>query len=183
MVRVELLHYTKDGEKLVALVAKRSIAKEPVREIEMSKEEVEKWIFEIFRRQYWSPWEFSWYVFEIEDCSMVCSHQLVRHRVASYLQLSQRSSMNLLKTMLENVSKYVELPCGRDDYMCLASALDKFSRLLEREENKVKLHEMYGVVEEAFQIPLSVKSNEELLKEYVRYVLDAIKFYLVMISL
>jgi len=183
MVRVELLHYTKDGEKLVALVAKRSIAKEPVREIEMSKEEVEKWIFETFRRQYWSPWEFSWYVFEIEDCSRVCSHQLVRHRVASYVQLSQRGGMNVLKTMLENVSKYVELPCGKDDYMCLESALDKFSELLEREENRVKLHFMYDVVEEALQTQFSVKSDEELYKEYMRYVLDAIKFYLVMISL
>jgi len=180
MVRVELLHYTENGEKLVALAAKRSIAKEPMREIDISEEEVEKWVLETFRRQHWSPWEFSWYVFEIEDCSRVCSHQLVRHRVASYMQLSQRSGMNVLKTLLENVSKYVELSCGKNDYMCLASALDKFSELIERERNKVKLHEMYDVVEEAFQIPFSVKSDEELYKEYVRYVLDAIKFYLVM---
>ena len=32
------------------------------------------------------------YMFEIEDCSRVTSHQLVRHRVASYDQESQRFS-------------------------------------------------------------------------------------------
>jgi len=92
-----------------------------------------------------------------------------------------RTQLKISKT--KRRGKYVKLPCGKNDYMCLASALDKFSELIEREENKVKLHEMYDVVEETFQIPFSVKSDEELLKEYVRYVLDAIKFYLVRISL
>ena len=32
------------------------------------------------------------YMFEIEDCSRVTTHQLVRHRVASYDQESQRFS-------------------------------------------------------------------------------------------
>jgi thymidylate synthase (FAD) len=182
MVRVELIHYVKDGEKLVALAAKRSITKKPVREVELSDDEVDKWIAETFRRQHWSPWEFSWYVFEIEDCSRVCTHQLVRHRIASYVQLSQRYNINILSALVEKAGKYVSLPCKKGDYMCYAMAIDKLAEELEREANPIKQSEMLDIIEEAFRIPATVKADKEVYREYVRFLLEAVKFYLVMIN-
>ena len=181
-MKVELIDYTKDGERLVALAAKRSISKKPVEKIELSEEEIEKWILETFRRQHWSPWEFSWYMFEVE-CSRVCTHQLVRHRIASYVQMSQRHSIHMLKTLLRNVGSKVNLNCSNNDYMCLALAIEEFEKkLAETKGNPVAETELFDLVEETFHIPYSVKSDREVYREYVRYLLALSKFYLVMVN-
>ncbi|HWQ17119.1 MAG TPA: FAD-dependent thymidylate synthase [Sulfolobales archaeon] len=95
---VRIISYTQDGEKLVAASSKRSLSSKDVSEIfeRMDDEEVEVWIRETLRRGHLSPWEHSIYTFEV-ICSRVCSHQLVRHRIASYTQLSQRYNERLLE--------------------------------------------------------------------------------------
>lgn len=95
---VRIISYTRDGERLVAASSKRSLSSRDVSEIfeKMSEEEVEVWIRETLRRGHLSPWEHSAYTFEV-TCSRVCSHQLVRHRIASYTQLSQRYNERLLE--------------------------------------------------------------------------------------
>lgn len=181
MVKVEIIYYTENGEELVALASKRSLSKKPAKEIKLSSEEVRKWVLETFRRQYWSPWEFSWYVFEVE-CSRVCTHQLVRHRIASYAQLSQRKGMNLIKLALNSITKFVSLPCKEGDYMCYALAVDRFSKMLRGCGNAVKCSEIYDIVESVFEVPTSIKANKEILKEYVNHLLTGIKLYLIMVS-
>ncbi len=96
--RVRVISYTVDGERLVAASSKRSLSSRDVSEIfeDMGDDEVETWIRETLRRGHLSPWEHSVYTFEV-ICSRVCSHQLVRHRVASYTQLSQRYNERLLE--------------------------------------------------------------------------------------
>ncbi len=96
--RVRVISFTDDGERLVASSSKRSLSSRDVEEIfeRMSDGEVETWIRETLRRGHLSPWEHSVYTFEVV-CSRVCSHQLVRHRVASYTQLSQRYNERLLE--------------------------------------------------------------------------------------
>jgi len=95
---VRIISYTSGGERLVAISSKRSLSSRDIEEIDerMSEEEVEEWIRETFRRGHLSPWEHSQYTFEIK-CSRVCTHQLVRHRIASYTQLSQRYNDKLLQ--------------------------------------------------------------------------------------
>lgn len=95
---VRIISYTQDGEKLVATSSKRSLSSKDVSEIfeRMDDEEVEVWIRETLKRGHLSPWEHSVYTFEV-ICSRVCSHQLVRHRIASYTQLSQRYNERLLE--------------------------------------------------------------------------------------
>jgi len=95
---VRVISYTPDGERLVAAASKRSLSSRDISEIfeRMGEDEVETWIRETLRRGHLSPWEHSSYTFEV-TCSRVCSHQLVRHRIASYTQLSQRYNERLLE--------------------------------------------------------------------------------------
>jgi len=96
--RVRVISYTEDGDRLVAISSKRSLSSKDIEEIDskMNDEEVDIWIRETLKRGHLSPWEHSVYTFEIV-CSRVCSHQLVRHRIASYTQLSQRYNDKLLQ--------------------------------------------------------------------------------------
>lgn len=92
VIKVKLIRYTLEGEKLVAVAAKQSLSRKhfEYQWEKMSSKEVEVWIKETLKRNHLSPWEHSVYTFIIEGISRVCSHQLVRHRIASYTQLSQR---------------------------------------------------------------------------------------------
>lgn len=93
-ISVELLRYTRDGDRLVAAAAQQSLSKSHIsKHLDPSKwgdEKVKKWIKELMSRKHMSPLEHSTYTFYIEGISRVCSHQLVRHRIASYTQFSQR---------------------------------------------------------------------------------------------
>ena len=113
MVSVKLVAYTRDGDRLIAAASKQTIAKKPVDPYTLSEEEVEKWIVETYRRQHWSPWEFSQYTFLVSDCSRVCSHQLVRHRHASYAQLSQRYSEGYLRRMVREICHEIARSCPK----------------------------------------------------------------------
>jgi thymidylate synthase (FAD) len=91
-MNVKLVSYTKDGERVVAIAAKMSRSRKgwDYHEKEMPDEEVEIWIRDVILHGYWSVLEHSVYTFAIEDISRVASHQLVRHRIASYTQMSHR---------------------------------------------------------------------------------------------
>ena len=91
-MKVELVSYTKDGERIVAIASKMSRSRKgwDYHEISMTDEEIEIWIRDAIIHGYWSVLEHSVYTFSIEGISRVTSHQLVRHRIASYTQLSYR---------------------------------------------------------------------------------------------
>ena len=89
---VRLVSYSPDGEKVVAIAAKMSRSRKgwDYHEKEMTDEEIEIWIRDAILHGYWSVLEHSVYTFSIEGISRVASHQLVRHRIASYTQMSHR---------------------------------------------------------------------------------------------
>ncbi|MCE4614556.1 MAG: FAD-dependent thymidylate synthase [Desulfurococcales archaeon] len=91
-VRVEVVRFTNGGDRIIAAAAKRSLSRRDlnVQLAKMSDEEVDIWVRETLKRQHFSPWEHSVYTWTVEGCSRVCSHQLVRHRIASFTQLSLR---------------------------------------------------------------------------------------------
>ncbi|AWR97628.1 FAD-dependent thymidylate synthase [Acidianus sulfidivorans JP7] len=92
MIDVSLVSYTKDGEKVVAIASKMSRSRKGWKHHEqtMTNDEIETWIKDAIIHGYWSPLEHSVYTFSIEGISRVASHQLVRHRIASYTQMSHR---------------------------------------------------------------------------------------------
>ena len=97
-----------DADKIIASAAKATLSPKEFNSIadKMSPSEVESWLRELVSRGHGSPLEHSIYVFEV-ICSRVCSHQLVRHRHASYSQLSQRYSDKYLKSLIIKVAELV----------------------------------------------------------------------------
>jgi thymidylate synthase (FAD) len=95
-MRVRLLWYTPNPEVMVALAMRRCYNSKPIEELEreiQSKPGYEKeLIAKALRDKTFDVIEHAVFMFEIEGVSRVCTHQLVRHRIASYDQESQRFS-------------------------------------------------------------------------------------------
>ncbi|NLY77203.1 MAG: FAD-dependent thymidylate synthase [Tissierellia bacterium] len=91
-MKVELLRYTPDGEKLVASAAKLCYSPVGISDIEenLDDEEVSKFLNVLVSLGHESPIEHVTFTFAVEGVSRTLTHQLVRHRLASYSQQSQR---------------------------------------------------------------------------------------------
>ncbi|MEO3992860.1 MAG: FAD-dependent thymidylate synthase [Desulfurococcaceae archaeon TW002] len=99
-MRVKLVAWTgghlEDLRRLIVLAVKTSAGKLGLKDAEYylkeyKEENVEKHVMESFK--YPSVLEHVVFTFLIEGISRVASHQLVRHRIASYTQESQRYSV------------------------------------------------------------------------------------------
>ncbi len=92
MVNVVLLSYTPDPERTIAAAARVSTS--PVSAVELlgklTPDRVERLISRLLSSGHLSVFEHASFTFAIEGISRVTSHQLVRHRLASYTQQSQR---------------------------------------------------------------------------------------------
>lgn len=90
--KVTLLAYTPDAEQLVAMAAKLCYSASDVENIRdgLDEENTSKFIKMLSNMGHGSPFEHASFTFGIEGISRACSHQLVRHRIASYSQQSQR---------------------------------------------------------------------------------------------
>ncbi len=91
-MNVELLYHTPDPERAVATAARLCYA--PVGAAELMEtldgERIHKVLSTILASGHLSTLEHASYTFAIDGISRACSHQLVRHRMASYNQQSQR---------------------------------------------------------------------------------------------
>ncbi|MCS7107532.1 MAG: FAD-dependent thymidylate synthase [Acidilobaceae archaeon] len=138
-IDVRLLQLSQDAPRLIAISSKVSLSGKVFDELKgMSDEEVEVWIRETYRRAHFSPWEHASYTFLIDGLSRVATHQLVRHRVASYTQQSHRYSEGYLRRMALKASEQLSLGCPEKPqkdkkaaYLCYAEALRKVGPQLE----------------------------------------------------
>ncbi len=91
-MNVKLLRYTSDGESLISSAAKLCYSSVGVEEIEENSkpEEVSKFLNMLMDLGHESPIEHISFTFGVEGVSRTLTHQLVRHRIASYSQQSQR---------------------------------------------------------------------------------------------
>lgn len=91
-MKVELLNYTKDGEMTIAQAGKLCYSPVGVDEIKetLDEESIGKYVKMLSDLGHFSPLEHVSFTFAIEGVSRVLTHQLVRHRIASYSQQSQR---------------------------------------------------------------------------------------------
>lgn len=91
-LRVKLIAHTPEPDKVVTMAAK--LCYSPIGVEEMSQkitdQDVERFLGMLISLGHESPVEHTSFTFAIEGISRACSHQLVRHRVASYSQQSQR---------------------------------------------------------------------------------------------
>ncbi|MGC8812047.1 MAG: FAD-dependent thymidylate synthase [Candidatus Aenigmatarchaeota archaeon] len=95
-MRVKLLAFTPDPELVVAASATTSFKKKPTSftfekyKKEMPKEKIKNIIRDLLRHNHLSPLEHASFTFSLEEVSRSLTHELVRHRIASYTQQSQR---------------------------------------------------------------------------------------------
>ena len=91
-MKVKLISHTPDPERLVAMSAR--LCYSPIGAAElvetMSSAQVESLLTKIVEMEHLSTFEHVSFTFAIEGISRVLTHQLVRHRIASYSQQSQR---------------------------------------------------------------------------------------------
>ncbi|MDD2352291.1 MAG: FAD-dependent thymidylate synthase [Candidatus Caldatribacteriota bacterium] len=91
-MRVQIINYSKNIEKMVAQAARLCYSSRNINEIaeSMDKNMQDRMIKKIMKLGHYSVLEHVSFTFGIEDISRTCSHQLVRHRIASFSQRSQR---------------------------------------------------------------------------------------------
>ena len=91
-MKVRLIDYTKDPEKIVAQSARLCYSALSIEDLEekLTNESIIKLIKKIMKLGHYSVLEHATFTFAIEEISRVTSHQLVRHRLASFSQQSQR---------------------------------------------------------------------------------------------
>jgi thymidylate synthase (FAD) len=91
-ISVALLQHTPQPERAVASAGRLCYAPVGAAELKnaMSDDEVRRLVFGLVRSGHMSALEHASFTFAVEGISRACSHQLVRHRVASYSQQSQR---------------------------------------------------------------------------------------------
>ncbi len=91
-MKVKLIKYTPEPERAVAMSARLCYSAVGAEELEQSMPEaqVDKLIAKLSEMGHLSTFEHVSFTFAIEGISRVLTHQLVRHRIASYSQQSQR---------------------------------------------------------------------------------------------
>ena len=90
---VILIAHTPEAEKVVAMAAKICYAKDvSIKKLQkkINDNDVSAFITKLLESGHESPFEHISFTFGIEGISRACSHQLVRHRMASFSQRSQR---------------------------------------------------------------------------------------------
>lgn len=91
-VYVKLLAYTPDAAKIVSAAARLCYSPTGVADIidNLTEEKIRSFLKMLNESGHLSPFEHVSFTFAIEGISRVMTHQLVRHRLASYSQQSQR---------------------------------------------------------------------------------------------
>ena len=89
---VKLITHTPEPEKVIASAAKLCYSSSDIESLMngLTSEKVETFIKKLTDLGHQSPLEHCTFTFGIEGVSRAMSHQLVRHRIASYSQKSQR---------------------------------------------------------------------------------------------
>jgi len=88
--QVTLVRHTPDPEELVAAAARLCYAADTEGLLEQEPEGAGRFVSRLKQMGHLSPLEHMVFTFYLEGVSRAMSHQLVRHRLASYSQRSQR---------------------------------------------------------------------------------------------
>lgn len=162
---IKIIMYNSSGDRIIAGTAKLTLSSKDVSSIlsSLDDEDVGKWVVELIRRGHGTPLEHAYYGFEI-TCSRIASHQLVRHRIASYTQLSQRRGDKLLRNVVYGVAEYLGVDINgcrnvgrREAYLMYARLLNRFLDEIESIDASV----LYGIVCQGFILPPQVVINDD----------------------
>lgn len=132
-MNVELLYHTPDPERAVATAARLCYAPVGASELmeTLSEERIRKVLRTILESGHFSTLEHASYTFAIDGVSRAMTHQLVRHRLASYNQQSQRY------VTFNDEPEFIVPPSVEDSGMegefdkAVKEAFDAYSKLVE----------------------------------------------------
>ena len=124
-MKIKLVRYTNNPEQIIALGARICYSNADIDSILTTLEdpkEIDKFVKKIVDMGHFSVLEHISYTFAVEGISRACSHQVVRHRLASYSQKSQRYTA-------EKKGLPVVVPCSIKNN---TKQLEKFNNLMEQ---------------------------------------------------
>ena len=170
--KVQLLNYTPNPEQTVAMSAKLCYSKSDIDDVknDLTEEKTASFLNMLSSFGHQSPIEHVTFTFGIEGISRACSHQLVRHRIASYSQQSQRYVDG---TSFEFVTppEIAKNPDIADKYI---EALETESRLYAEIRNALIVQKIKEYVQsdgdaELALGDLSIKTDEEITDIFKEY--------------
>jgi len=132
-MRVQLLTHTPDPERACAAAARLCYSAADIPQLlAKSSDEQTSLLIKILKLGHFSVLEHASFTFGIEGISRACSHQLVRHRIASFSQQSQRyvsSEQGFPAVIPPSIAEKPELHAAFETF--LAEAGRVYARLLE----------------------------------------------------
>ncbi len=152
-MKVELLEHTTDPDLLSAVAARTCRSEKGASKLrkEKGKENLIKVLQKTVEKGHEPVIEHANFTFSIEGISRACSHQLVRHRLASYSQQSQRH-------IKPNKERYVTPPQIKKN----SEAKEKFEKAMKKAWTAYKkLAQLEGIPKEdsRFVLPNATKTN------------------------
>lgn len=169
-MKVELLAHTPEPEKVIATAAKLCYSSSDISTLQegLTEEKVTNFIDMLMSLGHESPVEHVTFTFGIEGISRACSHQLVRHRIASYSQKSQRY-------VNEEKFNYITPPEIDKDFDALVlydECMDYIQDCYERiRDILITRHERKLVLEKGLEVAEAHKQATKLANEDARFVL------------
>lgn len=181
-MKVILLEHTPNPEQIIAMAAKLCYSKVGVEELKdtLDEKSVQSFLQRLVDLGHESPLEHIGFTFGIEGISRSCSQQLVRHRMASFSQQSQRY-VNLDKTfdyitpdcIKDYCEKYYDDLMAKiyDSYVAMSSFLkDKFieNGIDEKSAEKKAIENARYILPNACETKLVVTMNARSLLNFFK---------------
>jgi thymidylate synthase (FAD) len=135
-LNVVLLRHTPEPEEVVAMAAKLCYSSSGVEELKEKIEAKDQAVFveKLASVGHLSPIEHVSFSFGVEGISRACSHQLVRHRMASFSQQSQRYVKEEQFDYVIPPSIKQDPALSREFEKLMAEAQENYTRVLKRLE-------------------------------------------------
>lgn len=176
-MKVKLINYTKDGMHLIASMAKATRQNEldmkwledkTYKKIKLTFHSDEAFVRQLIKIGHLGVLEHINFTFHISEVSRILSHQLVRHRLASYLQMSNRHvkpehNHYVIPDTIDNLDKRVMYQ-GIVDYAYVG-----YKSLIEK---GVPIEDARYVLPPAFFTHISMTMNTRTLKHFLELRLD-----------
>lgn len=161
--KVTLIAHTPDPEKVIATAAKLCYSASSIGELYdgLTPAKSAQFVERLMNMGHESPIEHVSFTFGIEGISRACSHQLVRHRIASYSQQSQRYvKMDDFNYIVPPAVEEAGLEAEYD--AIIAQLADSYNRLQKALSDKLTAQYMAkGVVEQKARAKADKLANED----------------------
>ena len=163
-MKVILISHTPNPEKTVACAAKLCYANSDIGDLYegLTEDKVASFVDMLAKIGHESPIEHISFTFGVEGISRTCSHQLVRHRIASYSQQSQRY------VSMDNFSYIIPPEISKDDdskklfIESMNSSLENYNKLTKTLTDKYfNINILAGADEKIAKLNASKKAIED----------------------